>query len=549
MDCGQCPAPGTGPAYPGDTPTTPPATPNTTVTGGEFGGCSSGSSQAQPLLLVIMLGLIFMLFRPKTGVLGSILATIALVAVSATHAYGQSEPGNFKLERFELATGADSIITVEGADVSPVGTTNTNFSLGYANDSLVVQTDESGAWERAGALVGDQVSASLGMHHILVDNLSLGIDIPVTLYQSRDAGSLTGLNSLQTGGMGDPRYMVKYQFANQTEDSVNVAVGTALTMPLLVTDRDYLGENGMTFSPYLALSRNYSSPWRWAANVGLKFRENTEMLDLQVKDEAFARLGMSYGVGSGEFSSTLSVSTSASDVLVDNTTYSEAMVGYSRAYESGWSSFVGAGTGVNQGFGAPDWRVFTGMRFQSPAPKKVVKKRVAKVITPTEEKKEKPAPKVVIEKVMVIPDAFFSFDSYTIHPKYVGRVKKLAQDMNKLLKPHNDAFIGLALLGHTDSIGTAMYNMELGAKRAQAVADALIKYGVDADRIRVYSNGEGTPVDTNSTEDGRAANRRVDVHLLDMDEDYVVPKNITFHEEQTLPGEETKDSFGNLNLK
>lgn len=69
--------------------------------------------------------------------------------------------------------------------------------------------------------------------------------------------------------------------------------------------------------------------------------------------------------------------------------------------------------------------------------------------------------------------------------------------------------------GHTDSQGDATTNIQLSAQRAQAVLDALVSLGIDANRITATGMGEDFPIASNEDEAGRARNRRVDVVLLD----------------------------------
>lgn len=68
-----------------------------------------------------------------------------------------------------------------------------------------------------------------------------------------------------------------------------------------------------------------------------------------------------------------------------------------------------------------------------------------------------------------------------------------------------------AIEGHTDDSGSAALNEQLSAKRAQAVADYLNERGIPEGRMRVAGFGERMPVATNDTEQGQAANRRVDI--------------------------------------
>lgn len=67
------------------------------------------------------------------------------------------------------------------------------------------------------------------------------------------------------------------------------------------------------------------------------------------------------------------------------------------------------------------------------------------------------------------------------------------------------------ITGHTCSIGTSAYNMDLGRRRAESVGAYFKDYGLPGDRIRTQSQGEDEPVADNSTEAGRELNRRSEI--------------------------------------
>ena len=72
--------------------------------------------------------------------------------------------------------------------------------------------------------------------------------------------------------------------------------------------------------------------------------------------------------------------------------------------------------------------------------------------------------------------------------------------------------------GYTDNVGSEDTNQRLSQRRADAVADYLIKQGIDAFRITTLGYGERRPVAGNGTEQGRLKNRRVAVLLLGQNE-------------------------------
>ena len=81
-----------------------------------------------------------------------------------------------------------------------------------------------------------------------------------------------------------------------------------------------------------------------------------------------------------------------------------------------------------------------------------------------------------------------------------------------VLKEYNKTVIEVA--GHTDSSGSDQYNQSLSERRAQAVAGYLSSHGVKTQRLMTIGAGEGHPVASNDTEQGRSANRRVELTIV-----------------------------------
>jgi len=69
----------------------------------------------------------------------------------------------------------------------------------------------------------------------------------------------------------------------------------------------------------------------------------------------------------------------------------------------------------------------------------------------------------------------------------------------------------LEIQGHTDNRGSAKYNRRLSEKRAQAVMEYLVKKGIGTDRLSAVGYGFSRPAATNTTAQGRAMNRRVEL--------------------------------------
>jgi outer membrane protein OmpA-like peptidoglycan-associated protein len=81
-----------------------------------------------------------------------------------------------------------------------------------------------------------------------------------------------------------------------------------------------------------------------------------------------------------------------------------------------------------------------------------------------------------------------------------------------VLKEYNKTVVEIA--GHTDSSGSDAYNMQLSQRRAQAVASYLVSQGVKNERLITVGAGEAHPIASNDTEQGRSANRRVELTIV-----------------------------------
>lgn len=74
--------------------------------------------------------------------------------------------------------------------------------------------------------------------------------------------------------------------------------------------------------------------------------------------------------------------------------------------------------------------------------------------------------------------------------------------------------IKILISGHTDNTGKAADNVKLSNSRAKAVVDYLITKGIEAVRLQYKGFGASQPVTNNTTEEGRAGNRRTELTIL-----------------------------------
>jgi outer membrane protein OmpA-like peptidoglycan-associated protein len=105
--------------------------------------------------------------------------------------------------------------------------------------------------------------------------------------------------------------------------------------------------------------------------------------------------------------------------------------------------------------------------------------------------------------------ALFDFNKAVLKPEGKEQIKAYREKAMAELSSAEK----VKIVGYTDNIGTAAYNKKLSLRRAEAVRDYLVSLGADPAKLEVIGEGMANPVADNSTAEGRAKNRRVEVEV------------------------------------
>lgn len=105
---------------------------------------------------------------------------------------------------------------------------------------------------------------------------------------------------------------------------------------------------------------------------------------------------------------------------------------------------------------------------------------------------------------------FFDFDRANINKN----VYCIFNGIEKVVQQKSSRQLRIVIEGNADSVGPKLYNINLSRRRAARVADSLSKrLGIPLKSIELVVNGSSKPVASNRTSDGRAENRRSEVHI------------------------------------
>ncbi|RON29004.1 OmpA family protein [Pseudomonas lini] len=119
----------------------------------------------------------------------------------------------------------------------------------------------------------------------------------------------------------------------------------------------------------------------------------------------------------------------------------------------------------------------------------------------------KPVEPPVSEVITLNGNVLFAYNQSDLMPEARSELDSL------MAKLQNADVVSVKVIGHTDSQGSDAYNQKLSERRASSVAAYLLSQGLAPNKLTSEGRGESQPVADNDTEEGRAQNRRVELHV------------------------------------
>ena len=110
-------------------------------------------------------------------------------------------------------------------------------------------------------------------------------------------------------------------------------------------------------------------------------------------------------------------------------------------------------------------------------------------------------------KIDISSEISFDFGSASLKPAFMPTLQKVSDILIRYPRTV------IHVVGHTDSVGSEEYNMNLSRHRAQSVVNYFVLQGISQSRLVTVGRGESEPRATNETEAGRQLNRRVEIYV------------------------------------
>ena len=289
---------------------------------------------------------------------------IAVSLLASVPADAQVDPTSYDAQRFKpVPSQSVNYFALHQARI--LDGWGAGLLFNYADSPLVLQD----GGERSAELVSSQLTGHVLGAIGFANRFELGLDVPLILLQNGDAiEAFPPLDASDAGfALGDMRLQTKVLFIEPDEDTTGVALALGIDWYLPTGgSTDYQSE-GLRVAPTLALDGVIAGGTRVGLNLGATFREETEVINLTVDDTITYGAAASIPVGSGVHivPELRGESVLGAAEFRSEESPLEWLLGFKYLSEGGALVEGGFGTGLVNGFGVPDWRLFFGVSFAS----------------------------------------------------------------------------------------------------------------------------------------------------------------------------------------
>lgn len=424
-------------------------------------------------------------------------------------------------QNFNPTTNGLDFVTVQSSETLEPGIFNFGVFINQAVNTLPYydETDSGGRQSRVNpndTVLGADVNMGVG----LAPNWDLGISLPQVINQSVETGG-QHVQFSQTGNT-ELRLNSKYRLWGASSYGVAV-VGTASFNR--IENNPYVGNGGgPTYTAELVGDTTISAV-AIAANVGYRWRKPGEKLsDFPLEpfhNQMIGSVAASYLLSSLDTKVIAEVfgSRPAESVSYDinrQQSSAEALIGLKHDLTNSVAVHSGFGTELINGVSSPDWRIYAGINWAiGPVfkrPEHPIKTSATSGITTLAQQTVDPfagSPTKDVERV-VVHDILFEFDSdHLVKGEADKTLAKLVEYLHKSPK-----FTRMVIEGHSCSIGSQEYNLDLSKRRAQTIRRWLIdKFKLDPKKVDAVGYGPTRPLGDNGNFQGRQMNRRVEFKI------------------------------------
>jgi hypothetical protein len=334
---------------------------------------------------------------------------------------------------------------------------------------------------------------------IIKNRLEVGIDVPIGWWLNyRDPRTVNSAPEKKMS-FGDLLLNAKVRLLDIKKSKVGLSVLPFISLPTGKSDY-FFGSGVLTAGANLIAEVNPFEKVFVAMNLGLLGKKNYTFRDINDASKLTGGLGVAVDATKNlNVSMDLLFKTRLSGMFKEKAeTPIELLTGAKYAIANTGFVVNGAlGGGLINGAGVPEYRILFGLGYDLPSCKGKIPENEKEIVI---EKVNRPTANLV----------HFEFNSIKVKKNIeTANLDALAKTLRK------DKTKQLVVEGNTDNKGSKTVNDKISKQRAKAISRYLNQRGIRSSSITIKARGSENPVADNSTEEGRQANRRVEVMVQD----------------------------------
>ncbi len=276
-------------------------------------------------------------------------------AVSAQTITGSTAP-DLDVQKFTPSASPYSIFTVDSSQTSAELQVSGGLILNYSAEPLVLESEDG---SQRMVIVEDQMAADVLFALGLFDIMELNLGLPVYFLNTASVGG----SAIEGATIGDLRLRAKFSLLDSEDDPVGLGLFAHVGFP--TGDDTAFTSSGQYFvRPGIIVDKKLGRVLL-AANVAANLQNERDFSNLEVGSEFYYSAGVQVEAIPNTllFGGELFGSTPFADFGDENKTPLEGVLGAKLRTQTGFNFELGLGTGILDGYGAPAYRVFGGVRF------------------------------------------------------------------------------------------------------------------------------------------------------------------------------------------
>jgi len=422
------------------------------------------------------------------------LATLVILLSSAT---ARANICGSDFQNFNPTSGGLDFVTVHSSETLKPCLINMGLFINRASKTLSFSQRYPGSTTNLGEKADDRITAGdLSAGYGLTQNWDFGVALPFIIRQ--EIKDPTGGTYYNKRGLNEIKLNTKYRFVGDDDGGF---AGVLSFNQNLIKNNPFVGRDAGPTTNFELVADMSLGSFAVAANVGYRWRQSGDAIPNQpfkpLGDQYIYSVAGSYLIPRSDTKVILEVFGSRAAGHVDYDTNRslnalEWLGGIKHDFSHSLAFHVGGGTEIGNALASPEWRVYTGLNW---------------AIGPVcdDNKDIQKSSRGDHDVYTFSAEVLFDHDSDVVKEAYAGQIDRL---MTELLK---SGFSKIEVVGHTDSVGKAIYNLDLSQRRARSVKNYIAsKHKVPEAKLTTDGKGETQPIADNGNFQGRKKNRRVE---------------------------------------